>query len=54
MKHRGNADVVRQELRRELGLQVSPRTIERAVAPLRRQMHSSAVATVRFETPPGQ
>lgn len=54
MKHRGNADVVRQELQREFGLLVSLRTIERAVAPLRRQMHASAVATVRFETPPGQ
>lgn len=53
LKHRGNADVVRQELQREFGLQVSLRTIERAVAPLRRQMHASAVATVRFETPPG-
>ena len=53
LKHRGNADVVRQELQRELGMQVSLRTIERAVAPLRRQMHASTVATVRFETPPG-
>jgi transposase len=53
LKHRGNADVVRQELLRELGLQVSLRTIERAVAPLRRQLRASAVATVRFETPPG-
>ncbi|TIU93918.1 MAG: IS21 family transposase, partial [Mesorhizobium sp.] len=32
-QHRGNADVVRQELAREHGLQVSLRTVERAVAP---------------------
>ena len=34
-RHRGNADVVRQDLAREHGLVVSLRTIERAVAPLR-------------------
>jgi transposase len=54
VKHHGNADVVRQELRREFDLEVSLRTIERAVEPLRRQIHASAVATVRFETPPGK
>ena len=54
LKHRGNADVVRQELQRQFGLQVSLRTIERAVAPLRRQLKAAAVATVRFETPPGR
>ena len=54
VKHHGNADVVRQELRRESDLEVSLRTIERAVAPLRRQIHASALATVRFETPPGK
>jgi len=53
LKHHGNADVVRQELQRHKGLQVSLRTIERAVAPLRRQLRASEVATVRFETPPG-
>jgi transposase len=53
LKHRGNADVVRQELQRQFGLQVSLRTIERAVAPLRRQLNAAVVATVRFETPPG-
>lgn len=54
LKHHGNADVVRQELQRHYQLQVSLRTIERAVAPLRRQIHAVAAATVRFETPPGQ
>jgi transposase len=52
-RHRGNADVVRQDLERERGLRVSLRTIERAVAPLRRELLAQARATVRFETPPG-
>jgi transposase len=55
LKHRGNADVVRQELQRQFGLQVPLRTIERAVAPLRCQLNAAAsVAIVRFETPPGK
>ena len=53
-QHRGNADVVRQELAREHGLVVSLRTVERAVAPLRRSLEAEARATVRFETPPGR
>jgi transposase len=53
-KHHGNADVVRQELKREFGLELSLRTVEREVAPLRRQMNAGALATVRFETPPGK
>ena len=52
-RHRGNADVVRQDLRRERGLAVSLRTIERAVAALRQALRAEARATVRFETPPG-
>jgi len=52
-RHRGNADVVRQDLARERGVRVSLRTIERAVAPLRRELAAEARATVRFETPPG-
>src|SRR5215472_11954046 len=35
-RHAGNADVVRQELAREQNIMVSLRTVERAVAPLRR------------------
>src|ERR687897_1885185 len=53
-RHRGNADVVRQELSAELGIVVSLRTVERAVADLRRELAAEALATVRFETPPGR
>jgi transposase len=53
-RHRGNADVVRQELAGELGISVSLRTVERACAPLRRELAAEALATVRFETPPGR
>ena len=53
-RHRGNADVVRQELAGELGVSVSLRTVERAVAHLRRELAAEALATVRFETPPGR
>ncbi|MBD9573676.1 IS21 family transposase, partial [Ensifer sp. ENS08] len=49
----GNADVVRQDLARELGIEVSLRTVERAVAGYRQQLAASALATIRFETPPG-
>ncbi len=52
--HRGNADVVRQDLKREFGIEVSLRTLERAVAPLRQSLAAEALATVRFETPPGK
>ena len=53
-RHGGNADVVRQELALEKGVIVSLRTVERAVAPLRRELVAAAQATVRFETAPGQ
>lgn len=53
LQHRGNCDVVRQELQREFGLEVSLRTVERAVAHLRREVVAQGVATIRFETPPG-
>ena len=53
-RHRGNADVVRQELAREHGIAVSLRTVERAVQELRRELVAEAKATVRFETPPGR
>jgi len=53
-RHRGNADVVRQDLARELGIKVSLRTVQRAVEPLRRELRAEAVATVRYETAPGQ
>lgn len=53
-QHRGNADVVRQELARVHGITVSLRTVERAVRPWRRELEAEARATVRFETPPGR
>jgi len=53
-RHAGNADVVRQELAAELGIAVSLRTVERAVAHLRQELRAEARATVRFETRPGQ
>ena len=54
LAHRGNADVVRQELEREKNIKVSLRTVERAVEPWRRELSNAVLATVRFETPPGQ
>ncbi len=53
-RHAGNADVVRQELAAEKGIRLSRRTIEREVAPLRRELEAEARATLRFETPPGK
>lgn len=53
-QHRGNADVVRQDLQREHGIKVSLRTVERAVAHLRREVLAQKLATVRFETAPGE
>jgi transposase len=53
-RHGGNADVVRQELAAEKGVTVSLRTVERAVAPLRQALRAEALATVRFETAPGE
>src|SRR5579864_2587764 len=40
-RHRGNADVVRQDLQRERGLALSLRTVERAVAPFRRELRAA-------------
>jgi len=53
-RHRGNCDVVRQDLLREQGIAVSLRTVERAVAPLRRALRAEARACLRFETTPGK
>lgn len=53
-QHRGNADVVRQDLEREKGITISLRTLERSVAHLRQEMLAEARATVRFETAPGR
>jgi transposase len=53
-RHGGNADVIRQELAQEKDIHVSLRTVERTVAPLRRELIAEARATVRFETRPGE
>jgi transposase len=53
-RHRGNAEVIRQELAGEPGIVVSLRTVERAVEPWRRELLAEARATVRFETAPGE
>ena len=53
-QHRGNADVVRQDLLREHAIAVSLRTVERAVQPLRQGLRAETVATIRFETAPGE
>ena len=49
----GNTVVIQQELARR-GFQVELRTLQRAVGPLRQEQRAQALATVRFETPPGQ
>lgn len=53
-RHRGNCDVVRQDLAREHGIIVSLRTVERTTAPLRQGLRAEARACLRFETPPGR
>ena len=54
LQHGGNAEVVRQELLREHKVDVSLRTVERAVGKHRALLRAQALATVRFETPPGK
>ena len=53
-RHRGNCDVVRQDLLREHGITVSLRTMERATASLRQALRAEARACLRFETAPGE
>ena len=48
----GNAVVIQRELARR-GIHVELRTLQRAVVPLRQEERAAALATVRFETPPG-
>lgn len=52
--HRGNADVMREELASELGVVASLQTVGQTVSHLRRELAAAALATVRFETPPGR
>lgn len=54
LQHRGNCDVVRQQLAKELGIEVSLRTVERACKGMRQELEASRRATVRFETAPGE
>jgi transposase len=49
----GNTVVIQQELTRQ-GSHVELRTLQRAVASLRQEQRAEELATVRFETPPGQ
>jgi transposase len=49
----GDAVVVPQELAAR-GLHIDLRTLQRAFAPIRQGRRAAALATVRFETPPGQ
>lgn len=49
----GNAVVVHEELRKR-GYDVSERTVQRAVVEVRVQALASSVATMRFETEPGE
>jgi transposase len=53
-RHRGNADVVRQELAAEKHIVASLRTVQRALEPHRQELLAEARATVRFETAPGK
>lgn len=52
-RHQGNAEVVRQELHSKKGIEVSLRTVERAVANWRKDLSIRGLATVRYETKPG-
>jgi transposase len=54
VRHRGNADVVRQDLLAEKKITVSRRTLQRAVQPYRQALKAEALATTRFETLPGR
>lgn len=54
VRHRVNADVVRQEHLAEKGLAISLRTLQRALQPYRQALKAEALATIRFETPPGR
>jgi len=53
-RHGNNAEVVRQELKKEKGLSVSLRTVERAVQAHRALARAEVQATTRFETNPGE
>ena len=54
LQHRGNCDVVRQQLSKEWGIDTSLRTVERACRRFRQELEASRRATMRFETAPGE
>ena len=54
LRHDGNADVVHQELKAELGIDVSLRTVQRALKPHRERLRAAQLLTPRFETKPGE
>ncbi len=54
LQHRGNCDVVRQQLSKELGIEASLRTVERACRGFRQELEASRRATIRFESAPGE
>jgi transposase len=54
LQHRGNCDVVRQQLSKELGIDTSLRTVERACRGFRQELEARRRATIRFETAPGE
>ena len=53
-RHAGNADVIRQELASEHGIEIGLRSVELRVQHWRRELRAQKRATVRFETPPGK
>ena len=54
LRHHGNADVVHQELVAELGIDVSLRTVQRALQPHRQRLRAARLLPPRFETKPGE
>ena len=54
LQHDGNTDVVRQELAAELGIEVSLRTVQRALKPYLARIEASRLVTQCYETKPGQ
>ena len=58
-RHDSNDDVVHQELKTELGIDISARscrerTVQRALKPYRDQLQAARLATPRFETKPDE
>ncbi|UFW91973.1 hypothetical protein BjapCC829_49250 (plasmid) [Bradyrhizobium barranii] len=54
IRHRGNADVVRQDLLAQKGVAASRRTLQRAVQSYRQALKAEALATTPFEMPTGR